>query len=52
MRRSVHNDHLVSYAAMSATLIFAAGQMSDKTYGQRASAIIGTMDIVFDEVDR
>ena len=52
MLRRLHKDQPASLAFTPANLAWARGQISKLPEGRQASAIIGTMDIVFSEVDR
>ena len=48
----LHKDQPAAFAFTELNLAWAKGQISKYPAGQRASAIIGTMDILFGEVDR
>ena len=52
MLRRLHKDQPASFAFTPANLAWAKGQISKHPAGRQAVAIIGTMDIVFGEVDR
>ena len=52
MLRRLHKDQPAWFALTPANLEWARGQISKLPAGRQASAIIGTMDIVFSEVER
>ena len=52
MLRRLHKDQPAAFAFTEMNLAWARGQISKYPEGRQASAIVGTMDIVFGEVDR
>ena len=52
MLRRLYHDQPASFAFTPANQAWAEAQITKYPEGRQASAIIGTMDVVFGEIDR